>query len=321
MKIKGNEKQITIFTLIIGLIYSCSTPQQKEIDYFGQTLPGNKAVLFAPGIVSLDNRFEQAFCYSPDGTKCYTSITKADWSNFTMFEQTHNTGNWGKADTAEFLPQTANGFTPVFYPNSNTVYFPSIGQNPRNTNILKSSLVNNSWTKPVKCPPPINSSGNDWHVSFSNDSTMYLSTDRAGGKGDIDIYVLENHNGTYPKIKSLGDSVNTAASDCNPIVSPDGSFIIFESEREGSFGGYDLYVTFRTDKTKWSIPINLGKNVNTTDHDMSASTTPDNKNIIFSRRDINYPASYADIYWVSMDLIDSIKVEWKNSLINNKVKR
>lgn len=303
-----------ITVLAIVFTSACSGKISKEVDYFGQTPPGISAKIFAPGIISLEDRIEQAFCYSPDGKFAYTSITNEEWSTFTIDEQNFTESGWSKPGKASFLSESGNGFTPVFYPGANEVYYPSVDVEPRNTNIWVSSFDNNAWGKPTKCETPVNSSASDWHVSFSNDSTMYLSTDREGGLGDIDIYVLKNVNGSYPEIQWLGEKVNSPHSDCNPIVSPDGSFIVFESTREGTIGGYDLYVTFRQSDNSWGEPINLGGEVNSKDHDMSVSFTPDMKYIIFSRRDVNYPASYGDIYWVSMDVVNSLNTNPKDEL-------
>jgi tetratricopeptide (TPR) repeat protein len=47
-----------------------------------------------------------------------------------------------------------------------------------------------------------------------------------------------------------------------PAFTPDGSAMFFASDREGGYGGYDLYISYK-DNNIWSIPINLGPVVNT----------------------------------------------------------
>lgn len=47
-----------------------------------------------------------------------------------------------------------------------------------------------------------------------------------------------------------------------PAFTPDGSAMFFASDREGGYGGYDLYISY-LDNGMWSIPINLGPVVNT----------------------------------------------------------
>lgn len=48
----------------------------------------------------------------------------------------------------------------------------------------------------------------------------------------------------------------------HPALSSDGNMIVFASDREGSFGGMDLFVARKTGDT-WSAPEDLGKSINT----------------------------------------------------------
>jgi len=50
-------------------------------------------------------------------------------------------------------------------------------------------------------------------------------------------------------------------SNMHPAVSPDGSYMIFSSNREGSLGGYDLYIS-RYENGYWKQPENLGSAIN-----------------------------------------------------------
>ncbi len=53
-----------------------------------------------------------------------------------------------------------------------------------------------------------------------------------------------------------------------PCFSPDGQALYFASDRPGGFGGFDLYVSFKT-PTGWSAPENLGDGVNTPGDEIS----------------------------------------------------
>jgi hypothetical protein len=48
----------------------------------------------------------------------------------------------------------------------------------------------------------------------------------------------------------------------HPTLSSDGNMMIFASDKTGSFGGMDLFIT-RKSGEKWSSPQNLGKSINT----------------------------------------------------------
>ncbi|MCB9080728.1 MAG: carboxypeptidase regulatory-like domain-containing protein [Lewinellaceae bacterium] len=53
-----------------------------------------------------------------------------------------------------------------------------------------------------------------------------------------------------------------------PCFTPDGNAIFFASDRDGGFGGYDLYISYR-EGASWSRPINLGPVVNSSGDEIS----------------------------------------------------
>ncbi|HUT53207.1 MAG TPA: OmpA family protein [bacterium] len=64
-----------------------------------------------------------------------------------------------------------------------------------------------------------------------------------------------------PEVRDLGQTVNSAASDFAPVVSPDGNSLFFASDRAGGLGGQDIWVSERKNG-EWSAPRNLGAPVN-----------------------------------------------------------
>ncbi|MBU0765716.1 MAG: OmpA family protein [Bacteroidetes bacterium] len=97
---------------------------------------------------------------------------------------------------------------------------------------------------------------------------------------------------------NLGKDINTEYPEYSPVVSSDGSTLIFTSRRKGSFGGRvdedgqffeDLYIcSFDNKKEKWSKPENIGTNINTNGHEASISLSHDGKYLFIYRADNNY---------------------------------
>src|SRR5205823_5392008 len=75
---------------------------------------------------------------------------------------------------------------------------------------------------------------------------------------------------TQPAIWSapvnLGSAINSASSDQQPAISPDGLSLYFASDRTtGSLGGFDIYVSQRASVADpWGAPVNVGPTLNTT---------------------------------------------------------
>jgi hypothetical protein len=127
-----------------------------------------------------------------------------------------------------------------------------------------------AWSTPQNLGATINSSANEQHPAISkNGLSLYVSSDRAGGKGGLDIYVShrESINDPWGQLVNLGPNINSASNDLAPTFSPDGHLLYFHSNRPGGCGGADLYVSRRHDKRDdfgWGPAKNLGCVVNST---------------------------------------------------------
>ena len=71
--------------------------------------------------------------------------------------------------------------------------------------------------------------------------------------------------------ENLGSVINTAAAEQHPTISKDGLSLYFASDRAGTLGGLDLWVSQRaTVNDPWGPPSNLGPNVNSAAVDLAA---------------------------------------------------
>ncbi|PHS50855.1 MAG: hypothetical protein COB01_11715 [Lutibacter sp.] len=98
--------------------------------------------------------------------------------------------------------------------------------------------------------------------------TLYFSSDRPNGLGDLDIYVSHRYSteDEWQEPINVGLQINSPASDHSVTISNDGHYLYFTSEKAGGHGDADLYVSYRQDitsDTSWSIAKNLGAIINT----------------------------------------------------------
>lgn len=82
------------------------------------------------------------------------------------------------------------------------------------------------------------------------------------GRINRDIYFSEKINGQWSEPKAIS-AINTPAYESHPAISPDGKILAFTSDREGSVGDLDIYLSFRNPDGSWGEPINAGLNINT----------------------------------------------------------
>nr|WKN37168.1 OmpA family protein [Tunicatimonas sp. TK19036] len=82
-------------------------------------------------------------------------------------------------------------------------------------------------------------------------------------------------------------SLNSDNQDYAPLITADGSSLIFTSRREGSTGGKtaydnnfyeDIYITHKQ-KNNWSAPEKISENINTYYHECGAAISPDGKTL------------------------------------------
>ena len=106
---------------------------------------------------------------------------------------------------------------------------------------------------------------------------------------------------------NLGSGINTEHNEFNPGISPDGTYVIFNSpDRPGNLGnGHDLYISFRKQDGSWSEAEHMGEGINSPESDYSATVTADGKYIFFSSR--RNPDKNADIYWFDSKYVEELK--------------
>lgn len=76
------------------------------------------------------------------------------------------------------------------------------------------------------------------------------------------IYSSKKVNGVWSEPEALPFN-NNEFDDFHPAISIDGDKLFFASNRPGSLGSTDIYVSYRVGES-WSEPVNLGPGVNTT---------------------------------------------------------
>lgn len=192
------------------------------------------------------------------------------------------------------------------------------------------------WSEIKTFPPPINSQYWDADAFLTADGNAILfSSERPGGigpfhpKGDYyhgmfwgntDIYVvLKEGDGWSKTAINLGPIINTQYTDRTPFLHPDGKTLYFSSDGHPGLGKSDVFKSIRlsdTSWTEWSEPVNLGKEINTSEEDWGYKITTDGKRAYFSTvNDRGFGAE--DIYYV--DLPQNAKPERDVITITGKI--
>jgi len=81
---------------------------------------------------------------------------------------------------------------------------------------------------------------------------------------DGNIYMSRFENDKWSEIQKLNLNINTKYYESHASISTDGNRLYFTSNRAGGYGGLDIYVSERNERGEWSIPVNIGPEINTT---------------------------------------------------------
>lgn len=137
-----------------------------------------------------------------------------------------------------------------------------------NGNLYVTRLENDKWTEPVELEG-INTKYWESHASISKDKqTLYLTSNRPGGFGDLDIYVSKRiSNFKWGEPQNLGSTINSRYNDDTPFITADGKSLYFASLGHKTMGGYDIFVS-DYNNSDWTEPKNIGYPINTTSDEL-----------------------------------------------------
>lgn len=152
-----------------------------------------------------------------------------------------------------------------------------------NEDIYVSFNEGGKWTKPRELN--INTSGNEATLNLSVDGrTLYIYRGENNNGALLESKLLSDSAGfeKWSKPKLLGSNINTKANESHVTISPDNKTLYFTSDREGGFGGMDIYFCRILPNGKWADAVNAGPVLNTKFNEDGVYMHPDGKTLYFS---------------------------------------
>jgi hypothetical protein len=149
--------------------------------------------------------------------------------------------------------------------------------------IYMSEFKDSVWATPVNIGSQVNTETHDASVYLSPDgqSMFIFRTDNQLTGGDIYQTDYKNNQWSAPVI--LDSEVNSSDGlETSAGYSPDMNTIYFSSNREGGFGGKDLYRITKMPDGSWSKAQNLGGAINTPYDEDAPFMHPDGITLFFS---------------------------------------
>ncbi len=209
----------------------------------------------------------------------------------------------GEIEKAENLGKNINsGFeeiAPNISPDGNTLFF-TRSKHPKNMGIDKKQDVwfadlqgNSTFSIAKNMGPPVN---NEFHNSlFSCNNQGRLLLNNYYGEDSAKVIVKKGVSISYryqdfktskkkwsfPQKLNIENYYNrNTYSEFN--LSANDSILLMTAERDDSFGGKDIYVSFKIGKNSYSEPLNLGSTINTADGETSPFLSKNGRLLFFS---------------------------------------
>ena len=189
-------------------------------------------------------------------------------------------GSEAQTELLKSINSAENDYSPVF--NGGMMYFVSdrvetgdgdIFENRKaHPEIWKSEVKNNEFSKPKKIFNTLNDQFADGSFTFSADGKIIYFTRSSVGKTNknqlnkLQLFKAELVDGKWKNIQKLSFN-DSNYNFAHPALNKDGNTIFFSSDKSGSFGGMDLWMS-KWNGATWGEVIHLPSSVNTTKNEL-----------------------------------------------------
>ena len=185
---------------------------------------------------------------SPDGNSLYFASKRPldgigdekDWDIWVVerivndWSEPINIGSPINTDGDEFYPSVTT---------DRTIYWTGEYEGGFGTeDIYRSKYYAGEYMEPENLGASVNSEKFDFNafISPNEDYLLFSSFRRADTFGGGDIYLSKrNDDGSWSQAKNLGEKINSAGLDYCPLITPDGKYLLFSSNRRADMSSSD----------------------------------------------------------------------------------
>ncbi|HEX8455242.1 MAG TPA: hypothetical protein VF647_24390 [Longimicrobium sp.] len=231
---------------------------------------------FAPGVVTIPEATTYRPTFSPDGRTAIYSMEVS--GGYVLVETRMRGGRW---DAPEVLPfsgrySDAEG---VLSPDGTRFVFAS--QRPREGTAPRTDYdlwevtrdPGGRWGTP-RLMEGLATPGHELYPSLTRDGTLYFTRSSPDGS---DLWRAAAGYAAPEPVREL----NTDRRESGGFVDAEGTVLLFGSNREGTLGGLDLFVSCR-EGGAWGAARPLPAPINSADQENSPTLSPDGKTLYFT---------------------------------------
>ncbi len=180
---------------------------------------------------------------------------------------------------------------PVITQDGKRLYFVREGH-PKNLGFMKMQDVwysdidsNGRFSESVNIGPPINNSYSNFVCSTTPDGNGLLLGNiylRDGSMRDgVSMSYFDGTKWSFPDSLNIKNFYNNNRN-VSFSMSSSGKVLLMSLERNDTYGGFDIYVSFLNNDSSWSEPKNIGPEVNTAGDEISPFLAADETTLYYS---------------------------------------
>ena len=242
--------------------------------------------LFAEGVIST-SLYERDIAIHPQGDEIIYTLGDYKQNVRCLVVLNKKEGAW---ETPKIMSISGkyHDIEPFYANNGNKLFFasnrPIYNDSTRNDyNIWYSDRIEGRWSEPRALDSIINTRGDEFFPSLSENGNLFFTATRKNGVGREDIFLSEYDEGKFKFPEPLPNEINTTAYEFNAYISPKEDLIVFSSYgRSDGFGGGDLYISHKNENGTWSQSKNMGALINSDKLDYCPFIDWKNQNFYFT---------------------------------------
>jgi len=209
---------------------------------------------------------------------------------------------------------------PMISPDGKTIYFvrrlhpENIGGYNDENDIWFSEAneETNAWEIAKNIGEPLNNKLNNFVQSITPDGNALLLANTYLPNGQMEegvSFTYRTRTGWAFPEKQIIDGFINFNKYANYYLTNDGKSLIMAIQMSDSYGGLDLYVSFKKGENRWSKPQNLGPTINTRENDYSPFLAADGVTLFYSTSGLS---GYGEADIFSTTRLDDTWAKWKD---------
>jgi outer membrane protein OmpA-like peptidoglycan-associated protein len=273
----------------IGEAYRLSNRIKKALPYYQAAVKNGYTedeALYNLGLaLKADQKYDEARqvfdrLVSNTAGSDYNALASKEFDNVNIIQEILNTKNYFRVKNLTEINTASAEYSPVY--NNGELFFTSSREGGKiykatGTAFTKIYRVETQGARvDLLTLKPLDNlinddDTNDGSVTFSADGRIMIYAKGNNGKKrgtkDVNLFTTSNRKGQWSQPRML--RINDPDSwDSTPALSADGRTLYFASNREGGFGGTDLYSATRDGRGRWGNVRNMGPDINTHGNEM-----------------------------------------------------